>query len=175
MPARTGAEYIEGLRARPPDLWIEGQRVADVTRHPAFRNVIRSLATLYDMQQDPALREEMTYVSPSSGQRVGLSFLVPRSREDLVRVRAMMKRWADYSGGMMGRTPDYLNRSLLAYATAAWVPGDRPIQRWRRGCSARPPPGSSCTAHACWPRCPSPTRSWSSRPPCCRPRKRTGL
>jgi len=119
MPARTGAEYIEGLRARPPDLWIEGQRVADVTRHPAFRNVIRSLATLYDMQQDPALREEMTYVSPSSGQRVGLSFLVPRSREDLVRVRAMMKRWADYSGGMMGRTPDYLNRSLMAYATAA--------------------------------------------------------
>ena len=119
MPARTGAEYIEGLRARPPDLWIEGQRVGDVTRHPAFRNVIRSLATLYDMQHDPALREEMTYVSPSSGQRVGLSFLVPRSREDLVRVRAMMKRWADYSGGMMGRTPDYLNRSLMAYATAA--------------------------------------------------------
>src|SRR3989304_5682545 len=105
MPARTGAEYIEGLRARPPDLWIEGQRVADVTRHPAFRNVIRSLATLYDMQQDPALREEMTYVSPSSGQRVGLSFLVPRSREDLARVRAMMKRWADYSGGMLATLP----------------------------------------------------------------------
>jgi len=119
MPARTGAEYIEGLRARPPDLWIEGQQVEDVTRHPAFRNVIRSLAALHDMQHDPALREEMTYVSPSSGQRVGLSFLVPRSREDLARVRAMMKRWADYSGGMMGRTPDYLNRSLMAYATAA--------------------------------------------------------
>src|SRR3989304_5239146 len=119
MPARTGAEYVEGLRARPPDLWIEGQRGEDVTRPPAFRNVIRSLATLYDMQHDPALREEMTYVSPSSGHRVGLSFLVPRSREDLARVRAMMKRWADYSGGMMGRTPDYLNRSLMAYATAA--------------------------------------------------------
>ncbi len=119
MPARTGAEYIEGLRARPQDLWVEGRRVEDVTTHPAFRNVIRSLAALYAMQHDPALREEMTYVSPSSGQRVGLSFLVPRSREDLGRVRAMMKRWADYSGGMMGRTPDYLNRSLMAYATAA--------------------------------------------------------
>jgi len=119
MPARTGAEYIDGLRARPPDLWIEGRRVEDPTEHPAFRHVIRSLAALYDMQHDPALREEMTYVSPSSGQRVGLSFLVPRSRDDLVRVRGMMKRWADYSGGMMGRTPDYLNRSLMAYATAA--------------------------------------------------------
>src|SRR3972149_1232618 len=111
MPARTGAEYIEGLRARPPDLWIEGQRVADVTRHPAFRNVIRSLATLYDMQQDPALREEMTYVSPSSGQRGGLSFLVPRSRAALVRVRALLQRG--------GPPPDHHRRSLVAYATAA--------------------------------------------------------
>ncbi len=119
MPARTGAEYVERLRARPPDLWIGGQRVEDPTAHAAFRNVIRSLAALYDMQHEPGLRQEMTYVSPSSGQRVGLSFLVPRSRDDLVRVRSMMKRWADYSGGMMGRTPDYLNRALMAFATAA--------------------------------------------------------
>ncbi len=119
MPARTGAEYVEGLRAHPPDLWIGGRRVEDPTAHPAFRNVIRSLAALYDAQHDPALREEMTYVSPSSGARVGMSFLVPRSREDLTRTRTMMKRWADYSGGMMGRTPDYLNRALMAYATAA--------------------------------------------------------
>lgn len=119
MPARRGAEFIEGLRAAPRDLWIEGSRVGDVTTHPAFRNVVQSLSALYDMQQDPALRETMTYISPSSGHRVGLSFLVPRSRDDLVRVRTMMKRWADYSGGMMGRTPDYLNRAVMAYATAA--------------------------------------------------------
>jgi 4-hydroxyphenylacetate 3-monooxygenase len=118
MAARTGVEFIEGLRAAPRDIWIEGKRVEDVTTHPAFRNVIASLAAIYDMQHDAALRESMTYVSPSSGERVGLSFLVPRSREDLTRVRAMMKRWADYSGGMMGRTPDYLNRSLMAYAAA---------------------------------------------------------
>jgi 4-hydroxyphenylacetate 3-monooxygenase len=31
----------------------------------------------------------------------------------------MMKRWADYSGGFMGRTPDYLNRALVGYASAA--------------------------------------------------------
>jgi 4-hydroxyphenylacetate 3-monooxygenase len=119
MAARTGAEYVAGLKARPPDLWIEGQRVEDVTTHPAFRNVIRSLAALYDMQHDPALREEMTYLSPGSGQPVGLSFLAPRSRDDLALVRTMMKRWADYSGGMMGRTPDYLNRAVTAYAAAA--------------------------------------------------------
>ena len=119
MSARTGQQFIEGLRAAPQEIWIGGERVGDPTMHPAFRNIVRSVATLYDMQHDPALRDEMTYISPSSGERVGLSFITPRAPDDLARVRKMMKRWADYSGGMMGRSPDYLNRALMAYAAAA--------------------------------------------------------
>jgi 4-hydroxyphenylacetate 3-monooxygenase len=119
MPARTGAQFIEGLRSQSREVWVGGERVKDVATHPAFRNVIRSLAALYDMQHDRAAREDMTYVSPSSGERVGLSFLMPRSRDDLSRVRRMMKHWADYSGGMMGRSPDYLNRAAMAFAAAA--------------------------------------------------------
>jgi 4-hydroxyphenylacetate 3-monooxygenase len=120
MAARTGAEYLQGLRDRPRDVWIHGERVVgDITRHPAFANITRSIADLYDMQHDPELRDDMTCVSPSSGARVGLSFLQPRSRDDLVRRRAMMKRWSDYSGGMLGRTPDYLNSGLMAMAAAA--------------------------------------------------------
>jgi 4-hydroxyphenylacetate 3-monooxygenase len=119
MAARTGAQFIDGLRANPQEIWIGGERVRDPVTHPAFRNIVRSVAALYDMQDDPALRDEMTYASPSSGARVGLSFLVPRSHEDLAKVRRMMKRWADYAGGMMGRSPDYLNRALTAYAAAA--------------------------------------------------------
>ena len=119
MSARTGQQFIEGLRAAPQEIWIGGERVGDPTMHPAFRNIVRSVATLYDMQHDPALRDEMTYISPSSGEPVGLSFITPRAPDDLARVRKMMKRWADYSGGMMGRSPDYLNRALMAYAAAA--------------------------------------------------------
>jgi len=119
MPARTGAQYLAGLRERPRDLWLGGQRVTDPVEHPAFRNVVRSIAALYDMQHDPSARDAMTYRSPTTGDPVGLSFLTPRTHDDLVRVRTMMKRWADYSGGFMGRTPDYLNRALVGYASAA--------------------------------------------------------
>ncbi len=119
MGARTGRQFLEGLRVRPREIWIGGERVGDPTAHPAFRHICRSVAALYDMQHDPAPRDEMTYISPSTGERVGLSFLTPRSHDDLARVRKMMKRWADYSGGMMGRSPDYLNRALMAYAAAA--------------------------------------------------------
>ena len=119
MPARSGAQFLQGLRDRSRDLWLEGERVVDPVDHPAFRNLVRSVAALYDMQQAPATRDEMTYASPTTGQRVGLSFLTPHSHDDLARVRTMMKRWADYSGGFMGRTPDYLNRALVGYASAA--------------------------------------------------------
>ena len=119
MPARTGAEYLQGLKERKPEIWLGGERIRDVTSHPALSRGARSIAHLYDMQHDPALRDEMTYISPTSGERVGLSFITPRSLEDLQRRSCMMLHWARYSGGMLGRSPDYLNVSIMASAAAA--------------------------------------------------------
>jgi 4-hydroxyphenylacetate 3-monooxygenase len=48
-----------------------------------------------------------------------MSFLEPKSREDLVRRREMMHVWARWSNGMLGRTGDYLNSALMAMAGAA--------------------------------------------------------
>lgn len=118
MGARTGREYIEDLRNAPRDVYLEGEHIRDVTRHPRFRGIIASMAELYDMQHDEALTETMTYVSPSTGDRVGRSFQVPRTQADLLSRRAMMERWAEHSFGMMGRSPDYLNASLMAFAGA---------------------------------------------------------
>ena len=119
MPARTGQEYITGLKERPREVWIDGERVEDVTSHPALRRGVKSVAALYDMQHDPELREEMTYASPATGDPVGLSFIVPESIEDLERRRNMMSRWAWASCGMMGRSPDFLNVIFAAWAGAA--------------------------------------------------------
>jgi 4-hydroxyphenylacetate 3-monooxygenase len=127
MPARTGQEYILGLKERPKEVWIDGESVGDITTHPAFRNGIKSVAGLYDMQNDPALLEEMTFPSPTSGQPVGLSFLVPETIEDLERRRSMMERWAWASCGMMGRSPDFLNVIFAAWAGAGdYFAQDRP-------------------------------------------------
>ena len=119
MPARTGSEYLAGLRAQPREVWLAGERVDDVTAHPGTRRGAVSVAKLYDMQHEPALRDEMTYVSPSSGDRVGLSFVTPRTADELERRRRMMATWATFSGGMLGRSPDYLNVGLMAQAAAS--------------------------------------------------------
>jgi 4-hydroxyphenylacetate 3-monooxygenase len=119
MPARTGAEYLQGLQERRTEIWLGNERISDVTAHPALRRGARSVAHLYDMQHDPALRDEMTYPSPTSGKPVGLSFITPRSLDELQRRSRMMLHWARYSGGMLGRSPDYLNVSIMAEAAAA--------------------------------------------------------
>jgi aromatic ring hydroxylase len=54
MPTRTGAGYMAGLRERAVEVYFHGERVQDMTTHPALRNGVRTLASLYDMQHDPA-------------------------------------------------------------------------------------------------------------------------
>ena len=127
MPVRTGAEYIRGLRERPRDIRINGEKVTDVTTYPGFRNGMLSIAALYDIQNDPDTLDEMTYISPTTGDRVGMSFLIPESVDDVQRKGRMMARWAQYHGGMMGRTPDFLNASFVAMAGAsAYYAQNRP-------------------------------------------------
>ena len=54
MAARTGSEYIERLAASSPTVQIHGETVTTgIPDHPAFRNVVRTYAHLYDLQHDP--------------------------------------------------------------------------------------------------------------------------
>ncbi len=119
MGARTGSEYLERLAASRPTVQIHGETLsAGISDHPAFRNVVRSYAQLYDLQHDPEYRDVLTYESPTTGDRVGTSFMVPRTAEELVKRREMMSTWARVSNGFLGRTGDYLNSCLMALSEA---------------------------------------------------------
>ena len=119
MGIRTGAQYLDKLNAMSPHVMIDGEAVhGKVAEHPAFRNVARSYARLFDMQHDPKYQEALTYTSPTTGDLVSASFLVPRTVEDLQRRRAAISTWAEYSHGFLGRTGDYMNSSLTALSTA---------------------------------------------------------
>ncbi len=118
MPIRTGRAYLESLRD-DRQIWIDGERVVDVTKDRRFTAAAQTVAELYQMQQDPALHQVMTYTSPTSGEPVGLSFIQPGSVDDLVRRRAMVKLWADATCGMFGRSPDYMNIMTAGYASAS--------------------------------------------------------
>ena len=118
MGIRTGAQVLDGLRDGR-QLYMDGALVNDVTRDPRLAGGARTMAQLFDMQHQPELIEEMTYASPGTGDPVGLSFLQPKSRDDLARRRKMYRRWHDHTLGMFGRAPDFVNVMLSAFASGA--------------------------------------------------------
>ena len=99
---------------------IQGETLTGgVADHPAFRNVVRTYAALFDAQHAPEYRNILTYPSPTTGDLVATSFLIPRTPEDLAKRGQAFKVWADASFGLLGRTGDYLNSALMALASAA--------------------------------------------------------
>ncbi len=112
---RSGADYLAGLR-NDRSVYLNGERVADVTTHPAFAGAARSVAALFDLAHDPANREVMTFPSPRDGRPVNKSWLVPRTREDLAARRVAIKRTADRSYGLLGRSPDHVASFFAGFA-----------------------------------------------------------
>ena len=113
MAVRTGAQFLEGLKDGR-EIYLEGERVADVTTHPKFARMAKTLADIYDLQHDPKHRDEMTFTSPSSGEPVALSYLIPGDQDELMRRHRALEIVTNSSHGMLGRTPDYVNVQVTA-------------------------------------------------------------
>ncbi|MCG2624038.1 4-hydroxyphenylacetate 3-monooxygenase, oxygenase component [Arthrobacter sp. I2-34] len=119
MGIRTGQQYLDKLNSMHPHVVINGEVVSEkIAEHPMFRNNARTYAKLFDMQHDPKYQEALTYTSPTTGDLVNASFLVPRTIEDLGRRRRAISTWAEFSHGFLGRSGDYMNSSLTALSTA---------------------------------------------------------
>jgi 4-hydroxyphenylacetate 3-monooxygenase len=88
------------------EVWIDGDRVEDVTSHPAFRNAARSVARMYDALHDPALRP-VVLGEDRQGILTHRFFMPSYTSEDLLAARDAIAVWARLSYGYMGRSPDY--------------------------------------------------------------------
>jgi 4-hydroxyphenylacetate 3-monooxygenase len=117
---RSGAEYLRSLNDGR-QVFLEGERVADVTAHKAFREAARSVARLYDIAADPANRELMTFPSPKTGAPVLRCFQIPRSHADLGARRLFHEKWAEATFGLMGRSPDHVASFFTGYAAVPSV------------------------------------------------------
>ncbi len=120
MPAISGKEYINRIDKMHSNVWIDGKQVkGKISKHSAFKGAMKSQAKLYDLQFEPTLKDIMTYSSPTTGERIGTSFLEPKTKEDLIKRKLMVQEWAKSNLGMMGRSPDYMNTALMAMAASS--------------------------------------------------------
>jgi anthranilate 3-monooxygenase (FAD)/4-hydroxyphenylacetate 3-monooxygenase len=115
MPIRTGRQFIEGLRAHPRDVWVEGVRVDDVTTHPAFAANVTELARQFDLQFDPRYADQLTYVEPETGERASTALMPATSAEDLKRRGQAYRVQAEASFGLMGRSSHFMYAVVLAF------------------------------------------------------------
>lgn len=103
----TGKEYLESINDGR-NVFINGERVKDVTTHPCFQNSARSIARLYDAMHDPKYRDVlMTETDTGSGGLTHRFFKAARSGEDLVAQREAIATWSRMTYGWMGRSPDF--------------------------------------------------------------------
>jgi 4-hydroxyphenylacetate 3-monooxygenase len=103
----TGQEYLESLRDGR-EIWLYGERVDDVTTHPAFRNTARMVARLYDALHDPATKDVLTTETDTgSGGYTHRFFRAPKTAEEQLAARDAIAAWARIGYGFLGRAPDY--------------------------------------------------------------------
>src|ERR1700742_4321292 len=137
----TGEEYLESLRDGR-EVWIYGERVGDITAHPAFRNSARSVARLYDAMHDAGQAAALT--APTDTGNGGFThpfFKVPRSAEDLRASRDAIVGWQHLVYGFMGRTPDYKAAFLATLGANAdfYAPYQDNAKRWYKFSQERVP------------------------------------
>jgi 4-hydroxyphenylacetate 3-monooxygenase len=112
---RDGKSYTKSLNDGRQVI-VDGEIVGDVADHPAFRGIVDTVAGLYDYALDPA--NEMIHTSPETGGDANVAFMIPRSREDLVRRRHAIERWARQTNGFVGRSPDHVAAFFAGFASA---------------------------------------------------------
>ncbi|WP_455663412.1 4-hydroxyphenylacetate 3-monooxygenase, oxygenase component [Pradoshia sp.] len=120
MPARSGKQYLQAIDRLGANIWVDGKKVSgNISDHPSLKGVMKSTAKLYDVQLLKENQDIMTFKSPSTGSQVGTSFMKPSNKEDLEKRRLSTQLWAKESGGLLGRSPDYMNTVMMAFASSS--------------------------------------------------------
>jgi len=115
---RTGAQYLEGLRDGR-QVWSQGKSIGDVTAEPGIHRGAQTLASFIDRQHQADYSDTVTYVDEADGLRCAKAYQIPRSIDDIKARGRAYYEWATWSNGMFGRTPDYKNASLMAFAAGS--------------------------------------------------------
>jgi 4-hydroxyphenylacetate 3-monooxygenase len=100
---RTGNQYLDSIRDGR-EVYINGQRVKDVTRHSMMRPLIDIRARIYDMQHEAASRELLAY--REDGEWNAVANKLPRARSDWADKRRATDTVLEAIGGVVTRVGD---------------------------------------------------------------------
>ena len=100
---RTGAQYRDSIRDGR-QVYIGGERVKDVTTHPMFKPLVDIRARFYDMQNEPATRDLMSYAD--GGETHAVANKLPYTQADWWLKRRATDALLEEVGGVVTRVGD---------------------------------------------------------------------
>src|SRR5579864_8820272 len=100
---RTGEQYRQSIRGNR-EIYINGERVKDVTVHPMFKPLVDLRARIYDMAHEPALKPIMTY--REGGEEFAVGLRLPHTQEDWHAKRRAVDAVFDDVKGVVTRVGD---------------------------------------------------------------------
>ena len=92
MALKIAQQYLESLKDGRV-VYFDGKRVPDVTEHPVCKITNDWVAMDYIMNNDPRYQDLLTDLD-EDGERVSFALQPQRTREDLLRLREVVKLWA---------------------------------------------------------------------------------
>jgi len=105
---RTVKEYVESLNDGRT-IFLSGEKIADITKHPMMRGPINSRALAYDLYHNPTMGPLLT-VGEGKNKYLRL-WDQPKTPEDLVKRRQVYITCMRWGAGMSGMGPDALAAS----------------------------------------------------------------
>lgn len=100
---RTGQQYRDSIRDGRR-VWMNGERVHDVTTHPQFKPLIDIRARIYDMAHEGATRDIMSY--EENGDRFSVGLKLPYTQDDWHAKRRATDAVLEDVGGIVTRVGD---------------------------------------------------------------------
>lgn len=85
MKLKNGAQYLESLRKLHPRIFYKGERIKDVTRHPATAPHVRAAAMTYALANKKEYRDLATAASHLTGHTISRFTHVHQNMEDLIK------------------------------------------------------------------------------------------
>ena len=101
----TGKDYLESLEDGR-EIWFNGEKIKNISDHPAFRNSARSVAQFYDSMHDPNLQSDLL-LTDTNGISTHKFFAPSYTCDELDQARKAIYVSQRINYGWMGRTPDY--------------------------------------------------------------------
>ncbi len=101
---RTGEQYKESIRDGR-QVWINGERVKDVTTHPMFKPLVDIRARIYDMQHEAATKPVLVY-RDEAGDEHAIANKLPHTKDDWIAKRRATDTILDDVAGVVTRVGD---------------------------------------------------------------------